>query len=162
VGSQYTKRPENICGSCRYTWFPRGKDRSLICPRCGSADVRFPIDGCLLALGFLIIAPFVLTASFVSALIYVVPILLHWIGIGAKHSAPAGGLALTWGGALAKRCWSAMATGWAWIASVKDDLAGEEDRPLNPLTLTLKLLVIVVGSIAAILLLLKIVHVRGH
>ena len=31
-----TKRPKNRCGDCRNTWFPKGKDLSDKCPRCGS------------------------------------------------------------------------------------------------------------------------------
>jgi predicted RNA-binding Zn-ribbon protein involved in translation (DUF1610 family) len=33
-----TKRPQNYCKSCGYTWFPRGKDVSAICPSCGSRE----------------------------------------------------------------------------------------------------------------------------
>lgn len=33
------KRPQNRCKSCHYTWYPRGKDVSYMCPRCGSTDV---------------------------------------------------------------------------------------------------------------------------
>lgn len=38
-----TKRPLNLC-ECGYTWYPRGKDLSLRCPRCGSEEVRFAED----------------------------------------------------------------------------------------------------------------------
>jgi RNA polymerase subunit RPABC4/transcription elongation factor Spt4 len=34
-----TKRPQNKCKSCGYTWYPRGKHISNKCPNCGSADV---------------------------------------------------------------------------------------------------------------------------
>ena len=34
-----TKRPQNKCGSCGYTWYPRGKSVSNKCPNCGSAQV---------------------------------------------------------------------------------------------------------------------------
>jgi hypothetical protein len=34
-----TKRPLNGCGYCGYTWYPRGNDRSLNCPKCGAARV---------------------------------------------------------------------------------------------------------------------------
>jgi len=35
-----TKRPLNQCGSCGYTWYPRGKDVSLRCPRCANQSVH--------------------------------------------------------------------------------------------------------------------------
>jgi hypothetical protein len=34
-----TLRPRNLCTSCDYEWFPRGRDLSEQCPQCGSADV---------------------------------------------------------------------------------------------------------------------------
>lgn len=36
-----TKRSQNRCKSCGYTWYPRGKSISLKCPSCGSEDVGF-------------------------------------------------------------------------------------------------------------------------
>ena len=36
----WTYRPQNRCKGCHYTWHPRGKDRSLRCPNCGSSDVE--------------------------------------------------------------------------------------------------------------------------
>nr|WKF61616.1 hypothetical protein HUO10_006148 [Paraburkholderia busanensis] len=33
-------RPQNHCNSCSYTWFPRGKHRSLRCPGCGGSNVE--------------------------------------------------------------------------------------------------------------------------
>ncbi len=35
-----TKRPQNKCGYCKYTWYPRGKNISKKCQNCGSDDVR--------------------------------------------------------------------------------------------------------------------------
>lgn len=34
-----TKRPQNKCKSCGYTWYPRGKYLSIKCPNCGSSKV---------------------------------------------------------------------------------------------------------------------------
>lgn len=34
-----TKRSQNKCDACGYTWYPRGKDKSLKCPSCGSNNV---------------------------------------------------------------------------------------------------------------------------
>ena len=33
-------RPKNVCGECGWRWHPRGHNRSLLCPGCGSDDVR--------------------------------------------------------------------------------------------------------------------------
>ena len=33
-----TKRPLNACRDCGYTWYPRGKNLSYVCPRCGSYE----------------------------------------------------------------------------------------------------------------------------
>ena len=35
-----TKRPQNFCAKCRNSWFPKGKDISLKCPNCGSAETE--------------------------------------------------------------------------------------------------------------------------
>lgn len=56
MGSRGTQRPQNICGACQYTWYPRGKDLSLKCQRCGSSDVQIVpvkssgLNGCLVLL----------------------------------------------------------------------------------------------------------------
>src|SRR5471032_831930 len=34
-----TKRSQNKCKKCGYTWHPRGKNMSLKCPSCGSSEV---------------------------------------------------------------------------------------------------------------------------
>lgn len=34
-----TLRSQNKCGSCSNTWYPRGKNLSAVCPRCGSENV---------------------------------------------------------------------------------------------------------------------------
>ena len=36
-----TKRRQNQCNSCHYTWSPRGHSVSLQCPNCGSRNVGF-------------------------------------------------------------------------------------------------------------------------
>ncbi|XLZ71477.1 hypothetical protein ABT364_05775 [Massilia sp. SR12] len=40
-----TKRPQNKCKKCGYTWYPRGKRISLKCPNCGSNEVGFAGGG---------------------------------------------------------------------------------------------------------------------
>lgn len=34
-----TKRPQNKCKSCGYTWYPRGKSLSKKCPNCGGKNI---------------------------------------------------------------------------------------------------------------------------
>lgn len=46
--SKHTKRPQNICKNCGYSWYPRGKSISAKCPRCGSTNTT---TGCLLLSG---------------------------------------------------------------------------------------------------------------
>ncbi|MFL6675665.1 MAG: hypothetical protein ACJ8LG_20515 [Massilia sp.] len=36
-----TKRSQNRCKKCNYTWYPRGKSLSLKCPSCGGTEVGF-------------------------------------------------------------------------------------------------------------------------
>lgn len=45
-----TKRPQNVCGSCGYTWYPRGKSVSLKCPKCGGGKVKIAGGGVFLAI----------------------------------------------------------------------------------------------------------------
>lgn len=40
-----TKRSQNKCKKCGYTWYPRGKSISLKCPSCGSSEVGFTGGG---------------------------------------------------------------------------------------------------------------------
>lgn len=40
-----TKRSQNKCEKCNYTWYPRGKNLSLKCPSCGSTEVGFAGTG---------------------------------------------------------------------------------------------------------------------
>lgn len=53
-----TKRSQNKCKECGYTWYPRGKSISRKCPSCGSSKVGFTGSGigiiALLVVGALI------------------------------------------------------------------------------------------------------------
>lgn len=40
-----TKRPQNRCSQCGYTWYPRGKNISLRCPNCGHTGVKLVAGG---------------------------------------------------------------------------------------------------------------------
>lgn len=48
-----TKRTQNKCKKCGYTWYPRGKNISLKCPSCGSSEVGFVGGG--IGLGVLVL-----------------------------------------------------------------------------------------------------------
>lgn len=47
-----TKRMQNRCRTCKNTWYPRGKDLSDRCPRCGGSDVTYNL-GCAPVIGIL-------------------------------------------------------------------------------------------------------------
>ena len=49
-----TLRRQNECKSCGYTWYPRGKDISLKCPKCRSGSVGFSGLGIIGSIVFLI------------------------------------------------------------------------------------------------------------
>jgi predicted nucleic acid-binding Zn-ribbon protein len=44
-----TKRAQNQCKTCSYTWHPRGKSLSAKCPKCGGTDVGYAKGGAVLA-----------------------------------------------------------------------------------------------------------------
>lgn len=39
-----TLRSQNKCNDCRYTWYPRGKNLSRMCPSCGSENVGIVVN----------------------------------------------------------------------------------------------------------------------
>lgn len=57
-----TKRSQNKCRNCKYTWYPKGKNLSLKCPGCGGTDVGYAGMGLFgqLGLGALVIGGFVI------------------------------------------------------------------------------------------------------
>lgn len=57
-----TKRSQNKCRECKYTWYPKGKNLSLKCPGCGGTDVGYAGMGMFgqLGLGALVIGGFML------------------------------------------------------------------------------------------------------
>lgn len=46
-----TKRSQNKCVDCKYTWYPKGKDLSARCPECASVNVTYAGMGLLGQLG---------------------------------------------------------------------------------------------------------------
>lgn len=156
---RWTKRLQNFCRSCGYSWYPRGKDRSAQCPHCGSPEVELAIEALLRALAYLIAAPFILTALLVQWLIMLIRWLVHWIGLGAaevvKASAPVRSKAWNWAAQAATKCWSGWFFFIRWVLSVKDDLLTEGDRDVNPVGLIAKLVTIVVVLMAIIILVIE-------
>jgi hypothetical protein len=51
---RYTKRPQNICKFCGYTWFPRGKNLSRWCPYCGSRHTDIDLSDLYLGCGMIV------------------------------------------------------------------------------------------------------------
>lgn len=51
-----TLRPQNTCGACGHTWYPRGKNLSPKCPECGSRETKIlmPSVAGTLIVGFLL------------------------------------------------------------------------------------------------------------
>ena len=43
------QRPQNICKTCHYSWYPRGKNISHKCPRCGSTNTGIQYEGLVIA-----------------------------------------------------------------------------------------------------------------
>jgi hypothetical protein len=183
---RWTKRPENHCSSCGNSWYPRGKERSDQCPRCGSTEVLLPLDGCLQAIWALISFPFVLALLAVRLLIAVIILplrivaaLLRIVGLGIARVAPvlgrgigAGAIgttrlakvsfpalkALTEGvlSRVGKSCFSSGLFVWRWIASAKEDLYGDADREVNPISLVAKLLAFTVASSLALIAIINV------
>jgi predicted RNA-binding Zn-ribbon protein involved in translation (DUF1610 family) len=167
---RWTKRPENRCASCGYSWYPRGKSRSAECPRCGSPEVLLRFEGCLNALGMLLAAPFLpfiiaarLLMWIISAIVQLLAITLKLACIGLTRIAPPLGRRIGSGAMFAERfalrsfpkigeltggivatiargCMSSALFLWRWIASAREDLFGEDDREVNPFSLIAKLL----------------------
>ena len=50
-----TKRPQNMCYNCWYTWYPRGKNISNICPNCGSRSTGIDLSSIVILLIVLVI-----------------------------------------------------------------------------------------------------------
>lgn len=186
----WTKRPQNFCRSCGYSWYPRGKSRSAHCPQCGSTEVELALEGCLRAIGYLIALPFLPLLLAVRLVIGIVTLMFRGIGwvlrliatiigrsvpavgrligtgaVGISHrvmpavhhatpvvASVVSGLAAT----LGKHLRSAGIFTFRWVASVKDDLQGEADREVNPVSLIAKLLVIAGASSVSIIMVINI------
>jgi len=83
---QWTKRAQNICKDCSYTWYPRGKYLSIKCPNCGSRSVALAPFGWVAFGLVLLFTFFVRTRAF------------HSIGNPTKEviaASPAAGLPAT-------------------------------------------------------------------
>jgi len=180
----WTKRPQNFCASCGYSWYPKGSNRAAKCPRCGSARVELAFEGCLRALLYLIASPFILViiafqliyrtlvgslrllariipafGRLISVVARKVPVVGRWIGTGAseiaEYTGPLRGVVAERATQLVKGLYSGLIFVLRWVYSVKDDLFGEGERDLNPFSLVSKLLVVVVFSAASIIMVIN-------
>ena len=158
---RWTKRPQNFCASCGYSWYPKGSNRAAKCPRCGSARVELAFEGCLRALLYLIASPFILVmiacqlvyrtlAGSLRLLARIIPAFGRLISVVACK-VPVAERATQ----LVKGLYSGLLFVLRWVYSVKDDLFGEGERDLNPLSLVSKLLVVVVFSAASIIMVIN-------
>jgi len=79
---QPTYRPQNMCWSCFYTWYPRGKNYSLSCPHCGSERVG---ENIFTILAILFVATIALCIYFwyitLPALAFLIPL---WIAFRSR------------------------------------------------------------------------------
>jgi hypothetical protein len=179
VSRHWTKRPLNACRRCGYTWYPRGKNVSYSCPRCGSGEVELPIMALFRAIGAL----FVAMAHCVKFAIRLVIGVVVWVGqqakrlatairtcfashTGTRRTVPPGAPGLSPRASLSTPGPARTGEGWAsralsatrrsaggffsWVASVNDDITGVNDSP-SAFGVIAKLLVILAlaGSIFA-------------
>src|SRR5436309_769695 len=138
---RWTRRPHNLCRRCGYSWYPRGKNVSAQCPRCGSEAVELPIEALFRAIGYLFAAIFVAIAFVAVGLFRLVAFLART----AFHLASAFAES-----EFGKTLGRGFLFPFKWLSSVKDDLKFEEDRQVNPIALIAKLLVAGAISVCAI------------
>jgi predicted RNA-binding Zn-ribbon protein involved in translation (DUF1610 family) len=164
-----TKRPQNACRRCGYMWYPRGKNVSHSCPRCGSRDVELAFMAVFRAIG----AMFVALALCLKVLLDFAVVVVSWVwkritalvaaaqkwfanrsarrraGLSGStpHSRRTVPSSPPTGSNWARRAWSAtcgsVAAFFTWVASVNDDITGVNDNP-NAFGLLAKLLVILI------------------
>jgi predicted RNA-binding Zn-ribbon protein involved in translation (DUF1610 family) len=164
MGARWTKRPQNICRSCGYSWYPRGKSVSANCPRCGSVEVELAIEALLRAIGYLLAAPFVLLA-YIARLLFraaraAAKLLRAAISSARQRAEPATTATIHSIARLLKTCSTGAIVPFRWLYSVKDDLLclaqGEQER-VNPVAVFAKLLVVAVGSALGIIAIINLV-----
>ncbi len=70
--SRWNKRPQNACRRCHYTWYPRGKQISYSCPRCGSRDVELAIMAFFRLIAEMVLAVFLVLKVLIEAIVALV------------------------------------------------------------------------------------------
>jgi hypothetical protein len=142
---QWTKRPQNFCPSCGYSWYPRGKNRSAQCPRCGGTAVDLPFEAFLRALTSLIMG----LGALLRLLLELLGSLLRWLFmlLAPIVRGVIGLIALA-----LRQVFFVVRFAVRWVASAWDDVQGAPNREVNPISLIAKLLVIVAVSSALIIL----------
>jgi len=87
--------------------------------------------------------------------------LAPWIGVGPSERADRSGATMGAAAELASRlgrgAYEAIVSAAKWVASVKEDLQGEAEREVNPVSLIAKLLVVAAVSSVSIILLISLV-----
>jgi hypothetical protein len=180
MSSRWTMRPRNGCRDCGHTWFPRGANLSVTCPRCGGGRTETEAMavsrafGEVLALPILLLfylARLTLLALVLAVGLVILPLRLLWRMVAgggraaaaatpwvverAKPLLTASRMALV---AVARRGWAAAAFIGQWVGSARHDLLDDSEEPRNPISLTLKLVVGVVLTGAAVVLLIQTVR----
>ncbi len=139
---RFNKRPLNICKSCNYTWYPRGKSVSAVCPNCGSRETDLALAVFLANLFWLLKQPFIL--------VYRLLRVLSGSGIPFVISA------LERAGAIIIACakWFVIPfqVSGNWILSVKDDFGEKDGDEQSPWGFVAKLIVLAVISVVLLIL----------
>jgi hypothetical protein len=143
------KRPLNMCKSCSYTWYPRGKSLSGKCPRCGSTATDLVFLVVLLAVLWLLAWPFVQSYRLICILKpYVIPFVI----LASSR---------IWSSIVFCSYWLTLpfSISMQWLLSIKDDFTENENVSMNPWSFAAK--VFVLTSLCVALVILGIV-LRGH
>jgi hypothetical protein len=184
---RFTKRPQNFCSSCGYSWYPRGKSVSAACPRCGSEGVTTLLGALLNVLFALLTLPLLPIALLVRLATALIALLVRLAtaliaptlslgGRAATQAAPAVGHAIaslvtrlaraayaaerpiaSLVTRLARAAYAAAAFSVKWVASARDDLYAEGDHEVNPTVLVAKLLVFFAASAGSLILAINLV-----
>jgi hypothetical protein len=90
VGKPPPLRPQNFCGACGYHWYPRGKNFSPRCPRCGVERV-VPSVPSVEGSNRTSAAPFVVLGCFGACVVGLVSLCCLFGALGARRPTAASG-----------------------------------------------------------------------
>ena len=128
-----TARPQNCCRNCHYTWYPRGKNLSRVCPNCGSSAIDFAstiaweqfcaaVDAFFTGLAQLFAAIGIPLAKLIA-------IVASAIGSAIVRST--------------KAVANAFRKSVHWLFGIEHDFMADEQESQNPLALTVKIFVLI-------------------